>query len=170
MMIASEYKTISRDEIPAALAKAERYRLLNEPAQAESICHDVLAVEPDNQEALITLLLSLTDQFPGDCAECFPQAKALVPKLHGEYEQHYYRGLIYERRGHAAALQNHPGSATAAYEWLREAMDFFEQAEPLRPQGNCDAILRWNSCLRLIERYHLHPEGVPAGDPVLGDD
>jgi len=170
MMIATEYKSISRDAIPAALDKAERYRLLNEPAQAESICHDILAVDPDNQQALIALLLSLTDQFPADPAECFAQAKAIVPKLRGEYERHYYRGLIYERRGHAAALQNHPGSATAAYEWLREAMDLFEQAEAVRPQGNDDAILRWNSCLRLIERYHLHPETVPAGDPVLGDD
>src|SRR5947209_5970680 len=168
-MTDTTYKSISRDAIPAALEKAERYRLLNEPVQAESICHDVLAVDPNNQEALLTLLLSLTDQFPAD-PECFPEANALVPKLRGVYEQLYYRGLIYERRGHAAALQNHPGSATAAYEWLREAMSFFEQAEPLRPQGNDEAILRWNSCLRLIERYHLHAEAVPAGDPVLGDD
>jgi len=169
-MTDTTYKSISRDAIPAALEKAERYRLLNEPAQAESICHDILAIDANNQEALITLLLSLTDQFPVEPAECFPQAKALVPKLRGEYKQLYYRGLIYERRGHAAALQNHPGSATAAYEWLHEAMGFFEQAEPQRPEGNDDAILRWNSCLRLIERYHLHPEAVPAGDPVLGDD
>src|SRR5262249_39975906 len=149
-MIATEYKSISRDAIPAALEKAERYRLLNEPAQAESICHDILAVDSDNQKALTTLLLSLTDQFPADPAECFPQAKALVPKLRGEYEQLYYRGLIYERRGHAAALRDHPGSGAAAYEWLREAMEFFEQAEQRRPAGNDDAILRWNSCLRLI--------------------
>ena len=44
-------KPLSPEPCPAALAKAERYRLLNEPGEAESICLDVLAVEPDNQEA-----------------------------------------------------------------------------------------------------------------------
>ena len=43
-----ELKRISQAALPAALAKAERYRLLNEPEQAESICRDVLAVEPKN--------------------------------------------------------------------------------------------------------------------------
>ena len=42
-------KPISPEAIPEALQKAERYRLLNEPAQAESLCQDVLAVEPNNQ-------------------------------------------------------------------------------------------------------------------------
>ena len=59
-----ELKTLSKSAVPAALAQAERYRLLNEPAEAESICLDVLRVEPDNQDALVTLVLSLTDQFP----------------------------------------------------------------------------------------------------------
>ena len=31
-----------------------RYRLLNDPEQAESICLDILEVEPGNQEALVT--------------------------------------------------------------------------------------------------------------------
>ena len=43
-------KPISKDVIPSALAKAERYRLLNEPGEAESICLDVLQIEPDNQD------------------------------------------------------------------------------------------------------------------------
>ena len=54
-----EPKPISRDAIPAALAKAERYRLLNEPGEAESICLDILQIEPANQEAIVTLLLHL---------------------------------------------------------------------------------------------------------------
>ena len=58
-----ELKTIARDGIPHALEKAERYRLLNDPAQAESICRDVLAVDADNQDALRALILALTDQF-----------------------------------------------------------------------------------------------------------
>ena len=64
-----ELKHIGPEAIPAALDKAERYRLLNQPDAAESICEDVLAVDPDNQPALITLLLALTDQFrQGDAA------------------------------------------------------------------------------------------------------
>jgi hypothetical protein len=41
-------KPISHDSVANALAKAERYRLLNEPNEAESICHDILQIEPDN--------------------------------------------------------------------------------------------------------------------------
>jgi hypothetical protein len=163
------FKSISREAIPEALEKAERYRLLNEPYQAESICLDVLAVDPDNQPALVMLLLALTDQFRRGPAECVRQANSVAGRLASEYERLYYRGLICERRGLAAALREHPGSGSAAYAFLREAMDYFEQAEPLRPAGNDDAILRWNCCVRLCERYHLAPELELAAEPILGD-
>src|SRR5215211_7273427 len=114
------YKVISRDAVPLALDKAERYRLLNEPVQAESICRDVLAVDPENQRALVMLLLTLTDQFRGGPAECYAEAKEVAGRLHGEYEQLYYRGLICERRGHAVALEPSPGADASAYDWLRE--------------------------------------------------
>ena len=58
-----ELKTLHAEALPRALEKAERYRLLNEPSEAESICLDVLAIDRDNQAALVTLLLALTDQF-----------------------------------------------------------------------------------------------------------
>src|SRR4051812_37800360 len=99
------FKTLSREGIPLALEKAERYRLLNEPEQAESICQDILAVDPDNQVALVMLLLALTDQFRDGPAECFTEAQAVVARLRGEYERLYYQGLIWERRGYALALQ-----------------------------------------------------------------
>src|SRR5579872_4294890 len=99
-----QLKTISSDGIPQAMEKAERYRLLNEPAQAESICLDVLAVDPESQQALVMLLLALTDQFRSGPAECYAQAEAVVPKLQGEYERLYYSGLIRERRGQARAV------------------------------------------------------------------
>ena len=51
-----ELKPLSTEAIPAALEKAERYRLLNEPGEAESICLDVLKADPENQQALITLV------------------------------------------------------------------------------------------------------------------
>src|SRR5205809_2184265 len=37
-------------------SKAERYRLLNEPGEAESICLDILVVDPENQHAIIMLI------------------------------------------------------------------------------------------------------------------
>jgi hypothetical protein len=166
----SDFKPISRDAVPLALEKAERYRLLNEPIQAESICRDVLAVEPDNQQALVMLLLSLTDQFMTGPADCFHHAEEVVAQLQGEYQRLYFRGIIWERHGYARAAHGGPGSATVAYEWIRQAMDFYEQAERLRPPGNDEALLRYNSCLRLCQRYRLHPEPEGTFQPVLEGD
>ena len=166
----SDFKPISHDAIPFALDKAERYRLLNEPAQAESICLDVLAVDPQNQQALVMLLLSLTDQFRGGPPECFHQAQEVLPKLHGEYERLYYGGLILERRGQATAMQGGPGSARVAYAWVRQAMDLYEKAEHFRPLGNDDTLLRWNSCIRLCERFHLQPEPEEIFQPLLSGE
>ncbi len=41
-------KTISKSGIAEAIAKAELYRSLNEPEEAESICRDILAADPDH--------------------------------------------------------------------------------------------------------------------------
>ena len=144
-------KLLHKEGIPAALSKAERYRLLNEPSEAESICLDVLAVEPDNQHALITLLLSLTDQFEHGIADRQARALALVPRLAGEYERIYYAGLIRERRGKAALDDG--GTLVAGsdiYEWLTEAMELYEQAEALSAPGNDEARLRYNACARKL--------------------
>ena len=82
----------------------------------------------------------------------------------------YYRGLIWERRGHALARQGAPGAHVAAYEWIHQAMEAYEQAERVRPPGNDDSLLRWNHCLRLCERFQLGPEPEEPFPPVLGDD
>jgi hypothetical protein len=165
-----EFKPISHDSIPAALEKAERYRLLNEPAQAESICRDVLAVDPENQRALVSLLLALTEQFLDGPPDCYHQAVDAAKKLHGEYERFYYHGIVCERRGYACAVRGGPGSREQGYEWIREAMRYFEQAEPLRPAGNDDSLLRWNCCVRMRQRYHLAPAPEAALPPLVGDD
>ena len=165
----AEFKSISRDAVPLALEKAERYRLLNEPAQAESVCRDVLAVDPENQHALVVLLLALTDQFHTGSPECFDEAQAVVPKLQGEYQRLYYSGIIWERRGQARAIEGRPGSTAAAYDWVCRAMEYYEQAERLRPPANDDALLRWNSCLRLCQRYRLRAEPAEVYEPVLGE-
>ena len=162
-------KSISEEAVPAALEKAERYRLLNEPELAESICRDVLAAEPDNQEALVMLLLALTDQFRGGHPECIAQAQAVLPRLRDEYERLYYAGLVRERRGLAHLSQGAPGSSRVACEWLYEAMGYYERAEAIRPPGNDNAILRWNTCARVTMRHHLEPEPEEYYQPALED-
>lgn len=147
-----ELKPLHADSIPAALEKAMRYRLLNEPWQAESICEDILALEPENQEALVTLILALTDQF-GRKRGADPSApRAVLPRLESEYAQAYYAGIIAERRAKAHLARGGPGAGAAAYEALRQAMEHYAEAEKLRPAGNDDAILRWNTCVRIFQR------------------
>lgn len=143
-----ELKSISRDSIPEALAKVERYRLLNEPALAESICLDILAADPDNQRAVVALLLTRTDQFTEGMS---PQlAREALRRIEDPYEQAYYRGLICERDAHARLRRAAPFCGFEAYELLLEAMDHFEEAERRRPAANDDAILRWNTCARIL--------------------
>src|SRR5580692_8179837 len=127
-----ELKLLSADAIPAALEKALRYRLLNDPAEAVSICHDVLRIDPENQEATVILLLALTDRFGKGYAVGVTQAQEVLSRLHDPYERAYYAGIICERRAKAQLRQGHPGSRHNAYELLREAMTSFEKAELLR--------------------------------------
>ena len=152
-------KPLSKDAVDSALAKAERYRLLNEPDEAESICLDVLEVDPQNQAAQVMLLLALSDQC-GEASGAGPRAQQLAAGLEDEYERWYYSGLVAERR--ARASLNRGGVATVGvYDWLMEALDCFERAESVRPPGNDDAILRWNTCVRVLQR---HPELRPSNE------
>jgi hypothetical protein len=143
---------IARAAIPAALQKAEHYRLLNDSAAAESICLDVLEVEPDNQGALITLLLATTDQIADELSAGVARARAVLPRLQDEYHRHYYAGIICERRGKAQFRQRAPRAAEVAAGWLRDAMQHYSLAEAIRPSDNDDAILRWNTCARTLNR------------------
>lgn len=158
-------KPISRESLPAALQKAERYRLINDPSSAESICLDVLTVEPENQQALVTLLLAITDQFGEAPTEGVRRAREVLPRLDDEYQRAYYGGIICERCAKAQVRAGAPGSGEMAYGWLAEAMSWYEQAESRRPAGHDEAILRWNTCARLLARNpHLRP-GVE--EPVV---
>jgi hypothetical protein len=154
-----ELKPISEKATQAALDRVERYRLLNEPMEAESICLDVLTVDPDNQRAQVLLLLSLTDQFPARLGTALPDALAMLDKLRDEYSRVYYRGVICERKAKTHLERGGPGDGEAAWEWFREAMAHYEHAERLRPANNDEAILRWNTCARTLNR---HPELEPA--------
>ncbi len=153
-----ELKPLSHGGVEAALRKAVRYRLLNEPFEAESICLDVLSVEPENQQALATLILALTDQFHSEGGARVSDARELLPELKSVYDQEYYAGIICERRGEICLRHNQPGSGPIAYDWLRKAMGYYERAEALSPDNNDDAILRWNTCARMIDRNeHVEP-------------
>jgi len=145
-----ELKPISPQSIPEALAKVERYRLLNESWLAESICLDILRIEPDNQDALVALLLSRTDQFPQGVSP--GSAREIVRQLRDPYDRAYFSGLICEREASTTLRRGSPFAGYEAYESLREAMEWFEKAEALRPPGNDDAILRWNTCARMLMR------------------
>lgn len=157
----SVFKTIHTAAIPRAIAKAERYRLLNEPFEAESICTDILQVEPDNQKALVVLILSLTDQFNNGISP--NGALSLLPQLQDPYTKAYYEGIILERQGKSAMVREFPDSKHDAYEWLMEAMEAYEKADQLSQEDNCDARLRWNGCYRTISRHNLTPR--PKEEP-----
>ena len=167
MAMEFELKTLSPDAVPRALEKAVRYRLLNEPGEAASICLDVLAADDDNQEAIATLLLALTDQFDDGMA-ALAEAWDCVERMRDEYAHEYYGGIVWERRARARLRRGMPDAGLRAYEWLREAMACYERAEAVRPAGNDDALLRWNACARLIMRDHrLVPAEEERAEPLL---
>src|SRR5687768_1589462 len=161
-------KSIAREAIPAALEKAERYRLLNEPGGAESICLDVLALEPDNQQALVTLLLAITDQFDEDTAANVRRAREVLPRLRDAYRRAYYTGVIDERHAKALLRRGVLRSGEAAYSLLRDAMRWYEEAEKNRPAGDDEAILRWNTCARLLAaNQQLRPGEQEEYEPAF---
>jgi len=152
----NELKPISEESIPKALIRAKHYRLLNEPWQAESICRDILKIQPNNQRAILYLILAITDQFNNDKKSSYvSEAKEFCSLLKSEYEQKYYRGIIEERLGKSILSRNTPRANYIAYENYRNAMEFFEEAQTMQPEGIQDAILRWNACVRRINEFNL---------------
>jgi len=147
-----ELKPLSSEAVPSALEKAKHYRLLNEPAAAESICLDVLAVDPENQEAIIDIVLAMSDRFGKDYAVGDSHIYDFLRKIKDEYARSYYTGIVYERRAKAELSKG----GVNAFELFQQAMEHFEKAESTRPAGNDDAILRWNGCARIITTNKLH--------------
>jgi hypothetical protein len=152
-----ELKPLSIQAVEGALAKAERYRLLNEPSEAESICHDILDVDPENTAALKTLTLALTDQINRE-RDAFQEALSAAARLSDPYERVYYTGIAWERRAKARHEEGGRGSQHAVHDWIARAMDCFAKAEALRPAGNDDALLRWNTCVRFLQRHPQYAE------------
>lgn len=143
-------KPISLESVPGALAKAERYRLLNEPEEAESICQDILEIDPNNHQARISLVLALTDQIPHN-GQAFAHAQKEIESMQTAYDRAYYSGIAWERRAKARHVSG-LGAHHYVYDWIQTAMLLFEEAERLRPPRNDDAVLRWNACVRFLEK------------------
>jgi hypothetical protein len=165
----TDLKQISREAIPRAVQKAERYRLLNQSWATESICLDILEVDPANQPVLVMLVLAITDQFGPAPAELARRARTVLERITDPYQRAYYAGIIDERLAHAQLTSGAMHAEAMAHETLRAAMESFEQAEKLRSPGNDDAILRWNTCLRTLERMRLHELAEGAYEPSFGE-
>jgi len=144
-----QLKSIHPDSIPEAISKADLYRNLNEPEEAESICRDILAIEPDHQKALRLLGLSITDQFTGGPDDRWSEAESIFQSLSDPYERHYYTGLVRERWAKAQLTAGRPPHTIVPL--FESALRCFAEAEQIRPPGNDDAILRWNRVVRLLE-------------------
>lgn len=158
-----QLKPLSKESIPKALIRAKHYRLLNEPWQASSICRDILVVEPENQRALLYLVLAITDQFGTNNSSFYTEANKLCNQLQNEYERYYYQGIIEERSGKAVLKRSSPRVTYIAYEYYRNAMHFFEKADKISSEDNQDAILRWNACIRGIQEFNLKPSPDEKG-------
>jgi hypothetical protein len=163
-------KPITAAGIPAALQKAQRYRVLNDSSAAESICLDVLAVQPDNVEAQVMYVLALTDQFAHTHAAGLARAQEAVRNLRDAYKNAYYNGIVCERWAKAILERGIPRAAAMAYDWLMRGLAYYEQAEHMRPAGNDEAILRWNTCVRLLDRdAALRPADDEAFEPISNE-
>lgn len=159
-------KRFSEQRIPRAISKAERYRLLNEPRSSESICRDILLVDAGNQDALVILLLSITDQFIRGFKRV-GEAQELISRLPDEYKREYYSGVIAERWAKTLLAQEY--SPESVMDWFRQAMAHYEKAESLADDTDPDAILRWNTCVRIVEANKDlldWTEGAPADGGV----
>ena len=164
-----ELKTISKEAIPRAVQKAERYRLLNQSWATESICLDILEVDATNQPVIVMLLLALTDQFASESGELARRARATLDRLTDPYQRAYYAGIIAERLAHAQLTSGAMHAEAMAFATLRSAMESFEKAEALRQPGNDDSILRWNTCARAIERLRMIEHGEVQYEPSFGE-
>ncbi len=142
-------KPISTTGITEALSKAQVYRYLNEPGEAESICRDILAIQSDNQSALRLLGLAITDQFRGEMTDRYSEAEEAFGSLINDYDRAYYSGILNERKAKAQLRSGRPPHTVLPI--FEEAMKYFEAAEKISPPNNDEAILRWNRCVRLLQ-------------------
>jgi len=163
-----DLKKLSPGALDAARKKALHYRLLNQGFLAESICRDILEVAPDDQETLVTLCLALCDQFGVSGGASSKAAMELIPRLEGGYAQRYYSGIVCERMAFAALAGTSHAAGHIAYDWFVRAMEHYEAAAAVHPPDNDDALLRWNTCARVMDaRSDVHEGHEDPTHPML---
>jgi tetratricopeptide (TPR) repeat protein len=161
-------KRLPKETLEAAIAKAAHYRDLNQPEEAESICRDILDVDPSHQAAWKILGLAITDRFGSGHAGLLEAAVEAFERLADTYERVYHLGVAWERAAKAHLERNEAHSAVVAFE---HALGLFEKAEGMRP-ASPDPVLRWNRCVRLLSSHPslLAAMLAPREDQVrLGD-
>jgi hypothetical protein len=109
----------------------------------------------------------LSEQFGENITEKLDRAWSILPKLNDSYQQAYYQGILLERQARLYMRSGAPGSNFSAYDLFREAMRLFEKAEQLRPAGNDEALLRWNTCARTITAANLEPRPLEDFRPIF---
>lgn len=155
---------IHTDSIELALDRARQYRSLLEPEIAESICLDILNIDASHQAALVIYILALSDQISTSGSQSpFQQIETAISQLSSDYKQQYYTGIVHERR--ARFMLSQPMSRAFSYDYFIKALDCYQHAEKIRPKHNDEASLRWNSCVRTIQREKLEP--LPGADEVV---
>jgi len=158
-----ELKRLPGNSVEQALIKADHYRELNQPEEAESICRDVLAVRANHDGALKLLGLALTDQMHTAWTRVFDEVLDIFGRLATEYERVYYAGIAHERYAKAQLEQGHAHNATVSFE---TALDLYARAEQIAPpEALADPILRWNRCVRMLT---THPDLREASGPSRG--
>ena len=138
-----ELKMLTHEGIESALSKAERYRLLNEPVEAASICRDVLAVDPGNQHAYVSLSLSLSDQYALH-TDPSREIEVLAAKLTDPFEKAYFTGLALERRAKALFRQRGANIGTNST---------VPDGRIASACSNKCPLLRWNACARFLMQH-----------------
>ena len=158
-----ELKRLTAAGIPAALEKAEQYRLLNQPWAAESICWDTYAaVDPTHQHALRTRLLAQTDQLGSDMGavrRCAPKRLAVDSLMRTSVHIMPASSASVSRRRHWNIARLAPGTppmTNCAKRWSGTT-----RPRPSGSAGDDDAILRWRLPARAcsISRRTSPPRG-----------
>ncbi len=153
-----ELKPLSKEAIPKAIDRAKQYRQLNQPWHAESICRDVYDVDPDHQQNLIILFLAITDQFVNEKhGKSMQDAEEIIDKLRDEYQRDYAHGIVFERQASAAIRRGGPRAGYIAYYHILRALEYYEKSAKSHPDKNEESILRYNTCVRMIEEFDLRP-------------
>ena len=159
-----DFKNLESADLDAALAAAQASWAELRAEETESICLDILELDPNHRSTLDLLLRCRIELLKKGLPQSVARAQELIPQLDSDFDQAFYSGMI--REAQARYLLEKRGRATSgvAYSWFRHAMDDFAAASNL-DAGRVEPKLHWNACLRTLEN---NPQCVPP--PEDGED